>query len=84
MQVANTLPDVNPDEVLGSLDADTRDYLRILLNAGGTAFRDTKPADTGQTPGRTCGRPSSASSPPPATAASSPAAWPSGAGTSAT
>ncbi len=49
VRVANTLPDVNPDEVLGALDADTRDYLRILLNAGGTAFRDTKPADTGQT-----------------------------------
>ena len=26
--VANTLPDVNPDEVLSSLDADTRAYLR--------------------------------------------------------
>ena len=38
--VANTLPDVNPDEVLASLDGDTRAYLRILLNAGGTAFRD--------------------------------------------
>ena len=33
-------PDVNPDEVLASLDGDTRAYLRILLNAGGTAFRD--------------------------------------------
>jgi phospholipid/cholesterol/gamma-HCH transport system substrate-binding protein len=50
VRVGNNLPDVNPDEVLGALDADTRDYLRILLNAGGTAFRDTKPADTGQTP----------------------------------
>ncbi len=40
IQVANTLPDVNPDEVLASLDGDTRAYLRILLNAGGTAFRD--------------------------------------------
>ena len=38
--VGNTLPDVNPDEVLASLDGDTRAYLRILLNAGGTAFRD--------------------------------------------
>ena len=36
----NTLPDVNPDEVLGALDGDTRAYLRILLNAGGSAFRD--------------------------------------------
>jgi phospholipid/cholesterol/gamma-HCH transport system substrate-binding protein len=47
--VRNTLPDVSPDQVLSSLDADTRAYLRILLNAGGTAFRDTKSADTGQT-----------------------------------
>ena len=28
--VANTLPDVNLDEILASLDADTRDYLTIL------------------------------------------------------
>jgi phospholipid/cholesterol/gamma-HCH transport system substrate-binding protein len=38
--VSNTLPDVNPDEVLAALDADTRAYLRVLLNAGGTAFDD--------------------------------------------
>jgi phospholipid/cholesterol/gamma-HCH transport system substrate-binding protein len=37
---ANTLPDVNADEVLAQLDGDTRTYLRILLNAGGTAFDD--------------------------------------------
>jgi phospholipid/cholesterol/gamma-HCH transport system substrate-binding protein len=48
IRVGNTLPDVNPDEVLASLDGDTRDYLRILLNAGGTAFRDPKPAATAQ------------------------------------
>jgi phospholipid/cholesterol/gamma-HCH transport system substrate-binding protein len=29
--VASTLPDVNTDEVLASLDRDTRDYLRMLL-----------------------------------------------------
>jgi phospholipid/cholesterol/gamma-HCH transport system substrate-binding protein len=46
--VANTLPDVNPDEVLASLDADTRDYLRILLGAGGEAFTD-KPGHQGET-----------------------------------
>jgi phospholipid/cholesterol/gamma-HCH transport system substrate-binding protein len=34
----STLPDVNPDEVLAALDADTRDYLRILLNAGAEAL----------------------------------------------
>ena len=32
MPVSNTLPDVNPDEFLASLDADTRDYLKLLLN----------------------------------------------------
>jgi phospholipid/cholesterol/gamma-HCH transport system substrate-binding protein len=45
--VANTLPDVNPDEVLSSLDADTRDYLQILLSAGGQAFTD-KPGHEGE------------------------------------
>ena len=45
--VANTLPDVNPDEVLASLDSDTRDYLQILLSAGGEAFTD-KPGHQGQ------------------------------------
>ena len=40
MQVANTLPDVNTDEILAELDGDTRAYLQILLNAGGTAFDD--------------------------------------------
>lgn len=32
MPVASTLPDVNPDEFLSSLDADTRDYLKLLLS----------------------------------------------------
>jgi phospholipid/cholesterol/gamma-HCH transport system substrate-binding protein len=41
VRVANTLPDVNPDEVLAELDTDTRAYLKILLNAGGQAFTDT-------------------------------------------
>jgi len=40
VQVANTLPDVNADEILASLDGDTRAYLQVLLNAGGTAFDD--------------------------------------------
>ena len=40
VRVANTLPDVNTDEFLAQLDADTRAYLQILLNAGGTAFDD--------------------------------------------
>jgi phospholipid/cholesterol/gamma-HCH transport system substrate-binding protein len=45
--VANTLPDVNPDEILASLDSDTREYLQILLNAGGQAFTD-QPGHAGQ------------------------------------
>ena len=45
VRVGNTLPDVNPDEVLSALDGDTRAYLRILLNAGGTALRDTDLAE---------------------------------------
>lgn len=31
LPVANTLPDVNPDEFFSSLDADTRQYLKLLL-----------------------------------------------------
>ena len=29
--LSNTLPDVNPDEVLAAMDADTRPYLKLLL-----------------------------------------------------
>jgi phospholipid/cholesterol/gamma-HCH transport system substrate-binding protein len=36
--IQNTAPDVNLDEVLSSLDADTRTYLQILVNSGGQAF----------------------------------------------
>jgi phospholipid/cholesterol/gamma-HCH transport system substrate-binding protein len=35
IRVQNTLPDVNPDEILSSLDADTRDYLQLLISDGG-------------------------------------------------
>ena len=38
LPVANTAPDVNPDEILASLDADTRAYLQILVNSGARAF----------------------------------------------
>ena len=40
VRLANTLPDVNPDEILAELDSDTRAYLRVLLNAGSQAFTD--------------------------------------------
>ena len=38
--VANTLPDVNPDEILAGLDADTRDYIRLLLDGAGKGLKD--------------------------------------------
>jgi phospholipid/cholesterol/gamma-HCH transport system substrate-binding protein len=47
--VDNTLPDVNPDEILASLDGDTRDYLRILLNSGAEALSGDSPARLRQT-----------------------------------
>jgi phospholipid/cholesterol/gamma-HCH transport system substrate-binding protein len=37
--IGQSLPDVNLDELLSSLDADTRDYLRILLADGGRAVK---------------------------------------------
>ena len=37
--IANTLPDVNADEILSSLDADTRDYIRLLLNGAGRGLK---------------------------------------------
>lgn len=33
--IQNTLPDINPDDVFSALDADTRDYLRLLVNGVG-------------------------------------------------
>jgi phospholipid/cholesterol/gamma-HCH transport system substrate-binding protein len=37
--VSNTNPDVNPDEVLSSLDADTRAYLDLLVNGAGAGLK---------------------------------------------
>jgi phospholipid/cholesterol/gamma-HCH transport system substrate-binding protein len=37
--VSQTLPDVNLDEILASLDADTRDYLKLLLGDGAEGLR---------------------------------------------
>jgi phospholipid/cholesterol/gamma-HCH transport system substrate-binding protein len=37
--VQNTLPDVNPDEIYGSLDADTRQYLQLLVNGAGQGLK---------------------------------------------
>jgi len=36
---SNTLPDVNPDEVLEALDTDTRDYLVLLINGAGLGLK---------------------------------------------
>jgi phospholipid/cholesterol/gamma-HCH transport system substrate-binding protein len=38
--VASTQPDINADQILDALDADTRDYLLLLLAGGAQAFRD--------------------------------------------
>jgi len=38
--VRNTLPDVNPDEVYALLDADTRDYLRLLISGAGQGLHN--------------------------------------------
>jgi phospholipid/cholesterol/gamma-HCH transport system substrate-binding protein len=37
--VSQTLPDINPDQVLSQLDRDTRDYLRLLLGGAGQGLR---------------------------------------------
>ncbi len=37
--VSNTNPDVNPDEILASLDADTRQYLELLINGAGQGLK---------------------------------------------
>lgn len=39
IRLANTAPDVNPDEILSSLDADTRDYLKLLISGAGKGLR---------------------------------------------
>jgi phospholipid/cholesterol/gamma-HCH transport system substrate-binding protein len=37
--VANTAPPVDPDEILSSLDADTRQYLELLVNGAGQGLQ---------------------------------------------
>jgi phospholipid/cholesterol/gamma-HCH transport system substrate-binding protein len=37
--VANTLPDVNPDEILAGFDADTRSYVRLLLDGAAKGLK---------------------------------------------
>jgi phospholipid/cholesterol/gamma-HCH transport system substrate-binding protein len=38
--IENTLPDVKLDEILAELDADTRDYLKLLVAGAGEGLRD--------------------------------------------
>ncbi len=45
LPVANTQPDINVEEILSTLDADTRNYLLLLLAGGAQAFHD--PGATG-------------------------------------
>ena len=35
IELANTAPDVDPDEILSVLDGDTRDYLKLLIGGAG-------------------------------------------------
>jgi len=40
IQVANSLPDIDPDEVYAALDADTRPYLKLLVAGAGKGLRE--------------------------------------------
>jgi phospholipid/cholesterol/gamma-HCH transport system substrate-binding protein len=35
VRLANTAPDIDPDEILSALDSDTRDYLKLLVSGAG-------------------------------------------------
>jgi phospholipid/cholesterol/gamma-HCH transport system substrate-binding protein len=39
LPIRNTLPDVNPDEIYAALDADTRDYLKLLVQGAGQGLK---------------------------------------------
>jgi len=39
IRIENTAPDTNPDEFLSALDADTRDYLRLLISGAGKGLK---------------------------------------------
>ncbi len=40
LPAANTMPDIDVDQILSALDADTRNYLLLLLAGGAQAFQD--------------------------------------------
>ena len=54
----STTPDVDLDQILASLDADTRNYLLLLLSGGAQAFNASTQPPSGR---RRCGARSSAS-----------------------
>jgi len=48
--VANTSPDIDVDQILSSLDVDSRNYLLLLLSGGAQAFQDPGAVSTGPSP----------------------------------
>jgi len=46
--VSQTNPEVNPDEILSSLDADTREYLDLLVNGAGQGLKGKGGSELGQ------------------------------------
>lgn len=50
LSAASTQPDVDVSEILSSLDADTRNYLVLLLSAGAQAFHDRSAGGTAPSP----------------------------------
>ena len=45
--IQNTPPDVNPDEIFSALDADTRDYLQLLVDGAGRGLDGPRPRPRG-------------------------------------
>ena len=39
IQVENSAPDIDQDEILAALDTDTRDYLKLLISGGGKGLK---------------------------------------------
>jgi phospholipid/cholesterol/gamma-HCH transport system substrate-binding protein len=48
--VASTSPDIDVDQILSSLDADSRNYLLLLLSGGAQAFQDPGAVGTAPSP----------------------------------
>jgi phospholipid/cholesterol/gamma-HCH transport system substrate-binding protein len=46
--IGNTLPDINVDEILSSLDSDTRSYLNLLVNGAGQGLKGKGGSELGQ------------------------------------